>query len=268
MQNAFAVFGISGRLQLICLRVLMAYQLVAKEVGRIMSWLNASWAGVTDKICMMMTRLACNWAIESSISASLSDMPWPLRFWQMTLSRLSINPMSDQLLTHTLRTFNLQRLVRSGCIGQCGAAFMPSTSSWVALTHRSGRILPILTSSFGSLSAIVIINWDISLTLDSWQLLSLMTSIRQYSISCMQLGKITATLSPWPKPRSCRVLWSCLVRSILGVSSCSLISIYEILRRHAQSWCCHWSFAKCFNSGTMQQTILPMLHISGTSVWG
>jgi hypothetical protein len=34
----------------------------------------------------------------SSVSASLSDTPWPLRFWQMTLSRLSINPMSDWLL--------------------------------------------------------------------------------------------------------------------------------------------------------------------------
>jgi hypothetical protein len=35
------------------------------------------------------------------------DTPWPLRFWQMTLSRLSIDPMSDRLLIRMLRTFDL-----------------------------------------------------------------------------------------------------------------------------------------------------------------
>jgi hypothetical protein len=42
MRNALAVFGVGGGLRLSLLAAVDAYQLAAKEVGRIMSRLNAS----------------------------------------------------------------------------------------------------------------------------------------------------------------------------------------------------------------------------------
>jgi hypothetical protein len=65
-----------------------------------------------------------------------------IRFWQMTLSRLSINPMSDRLLTRTLRTFDLihwslATLPRpSSWLGGWWGDFTSDTCHWSLRTYR------------------------------------------------------------------------------------------------------------------------------------
>jgi hypothetical protein len=66
-------------------------------------------------------------ADTSSISENLSDMPWPLRFWRTTLSRLSIDPMSDRLLIHMIRTFDLIHW---------SLAMLPRPSSSLVMTRQ------------------------------------------------------------------------------------------------------------------------------------
>ncbi len=71
-----------------CLRLLMAYQLVAKEVGRIMSWLNASWAGLAFKVVLNLVLMAHITGMRSSCWADTVSRSWVMR--QMECRRRQI----------------------------------------------------------------------------------------------------------------------------------------------------------------------------------
>jgi hypothetical protein len=62
-----------------CLQLLMAYQLVVKEVGRIMSWLNASWAGLAFKVLWNIVLMAHITGMRSSCWADTVSRSWVTR---------------------------------------------------------------------------------------------------------------------------------------------------------------------------------------------
>jgi hypothetical protein len=68
--------------------LLMAYQLVAKEVGRIMSWLNASWAGLAFKVVLNLVLMAHITGMRSSCWADTVSRSWVMR--QMECRRFPI----------------------------------------------------------------------------------------------------------------------------------------------------------------------------------
>ncbi len=62
-----------------CLRLLMAYQLAAKEVGRIMLRLNASWAGLAFKVLWNIVLMAHITGMRSSCWADTVLRSWAMR---------------------------------------------------------------------------------------------------------------------------------------------------------------------------------------------
>jgi hypothetical protein len=62
-----------------CLQLMMAYQLVAKEVGRIMSWLKASWAGFALKVVWNVVLMAHITSMRSFCWAEMVARSWATR---------------------------------------------------------------------------------------------------------------------------------------------------------------------------------------------
>jgi hypothetical protein len=64
----------------VCLWLLIVYQLLVKEVGRIMSWLNASWAGLAFKVIWNVVLMAHITGMRSSCWADMVSRSWVTRW--------------------------------------------------------------------------------------------------------------------------------------------------------------------------------------------